>query len=136
MASVHKQVTVDAAAEEVWSVISDFAAGPLRMASGFVTGSLLDGEGVREVRFADGTVVRERFVASDEESRRIVYAVVDGVDGLVHDNASMTVAPDGEGRCRLVWTRDVLPHGLAPGFERAMEAGSQAIARTLGGGRT
>lgn len=135
MASVHKQSTINATAEEVWSVVSDFASGPYRMAPGFVTGSRLDDAGDRVVGFADGTVVRERLVASDEEARRIVYAVVDGLDGLVHDNASMKVVPEGEGRCRLVWTRDMLPDELSPVMERAMEQGIQVIGRTLGGSR-
>ncbi|CAL9616650.1 hypothetical protein SUDANB121_05769 [Nocardiopsis dassonvillei] len=135
MASVREELTINATAEEVWSVVSDFASGPHRMAPGFVTGSRLDGEGTRVVAFADGTVVRERFVASDGESRRIVYAVVGGLDGLVHDNASMEVVPEGEGRCRLVWTRDMLPDDLSSVMERAMEEGIRVIGRTLGAGR-
>ncbi|MFD3686020.1 SRPBCC family protein [Nocardiopsis sp. NPDC058631] len=136
MAYVRTQVTIDAGAEEVWSVVSDFASGPVRMAPGFVTSSRAEGGDVREVVFADGTVVRERLVSSDGESRRIAYAVVGGVDGLAHDNASMTVVPEGEDGCRLVWSRDVLPDGLAPVMERNMEEGLRVIGRALGRSRT
>jgi len=67
-----------------------------------------------EVHFvADGTVVRERRVCVDHDTRRIVYAVVGGSVQPDHDNASPQVVADGERRCRLVWIRDVLPDELA-----------------------
>jgi hypothetical protein len=131
MASVIRERVIDADADEVWTVISDFGTGPHRMAPGFVTGTEVEGD-TRVVTFGDGSVVRERLVAVDHEARRLAYAVVAGMDGLVHDNASMRVTPEGAGRCRFVWIHDALPDALAPGLAAAMEAGLRVMARTLG----
>jgi hypothetical protein len=48
-----------------------------------------------------------------------------------HDNAVMQVLPDGAGRCRFVWTRDVLPDELAEPLRVAMEQAAPIIKRTL-----
>src|SRR4051794_8326219 len=111
MASIRKEIVIESSAEDVWEVIGDFAAGPSRMAPGFVLDTRVEAD-CRIVTFADGTVIRERRVSVDHDTRRIVYAVVDGTVQPEHDNASMQVFADGERRCRLVWIRDVLPDEL------------------------
>lgn len=130
MASIHKEITIRAGAEEVWEVIGDFGAGPSRMAPGFVVDTRLDGAS-RIVTFADGTVARERLVSIDHDTRRIVYAVVGESIRPDHDNASMQVIADGEAHCRLVWIHDVLPDDLAPSLDTAMEHGLTVIEQTL-----
>jgi hypothetical protein len=60
---------------------------------------------------ADGTVVRERLVARDEDARRIVWAWID--DQVEHDNGSMQVFAEGQDRSRVVWIHDTLPENLA-----------------------
>ncbi|GAB3465086.1 SRPBCC family protein [Actinophytocola sediminis] len=129
MASVHREVVVESSAEDAWEVIGDFAEGPSRMAPGFVLDTQAEAD-CRVVTFADGTVVRERRVSVDHDTRRIVYAVLDG--DVQHDNASMQVLADGERRCRLVWIRDVLPDELATPMAEAMTHGLEVIRRTLG----
>jgi carbon monoxide dehydrogenase subunit G len=119
MASVIREVTVDAAPEQVWEALSDFAGGPLRMASGVFTGSRLVEPGVRELTFADGTVARERFVARDEQARRMVWSWVG--DEVAHDNTSMQVFAEGENRSRLVWIHDTLPDELTGWLATAMD---------------
>jgi hypothetical protein len=132
MASINKEIVIEAGADDVWEVIGDFAAGPSRMAPGFVVDTRAEA-GFRVVTFADGTVVRERCVDVDDASRRIVYSVVDGTVQPEHDNASMQVVADGERRCRLRWTRDLLPAELAAPMARAMSRGLEAVKRTLDG---
>jgi carbon monoxide dehydrogenase subunit G len=129
MALLRTEISIAAAPADVWDVIRDFASGPLRMAPGFVVGCEADAD-VRVVTFADGVVVHERFVALDDDERRIVYAVVGGSVQPDHDTAEMQVVPE-DGGCRLVWTHDVRPDELAPGFQAAMDRGAEVIKRTL-----
>ncbi len=42
MASVQKEIIIDADPAAVWAIISDFSDGPIRMAPGFVTDSRLE----------------------------------------------------------------------------------------------
>lgn len=94
MASISKEIVIESSAEDVWEVIGDFDAGPSRMAPGFVLDTRVEGD-CRVVTFADDSVVRERRVSVDHDTRRIVYAVVGGSVRPVHDNASMQVVADG-----------------------------------------
>lgn len=128
MASAYVEIELGVGADLAWQVIGDFAHGPVRMAPDFVQESRADGD-VREVRFVDGAVLIERSIARDDERRRLVYGLVGGAVEVEHDNAVMQVLDDGPDRCRLVWTRDVLPHELAERLQTAMERGGAAIAR-------
>ncbi|WP_020524592.1 SRPBCC family protein [Catelliglobosispora koreensis] len=128
MASLTKEITIEASADEVWAVIGDFAGGPSRMAPGYVVDARVDGEH-RVVTFANGTVAHERFVALDAGSRRIVYAI-EG-ERIVHDNASMQVLEDGPERCRLIWIHDFLPDAIAPVIESGMTQALGVIKHTL-----
>jgi hypothetical protein len=129
MALLRTEISIAAAPADVWDVIGDFAAGPLRMAPGFVVGCEA-GDEIRVVTFADGVVVHERLVALDEGSRRITYSVVGGTVRPDHDIAQMQVLPE-DGGCRFVWTRDLRPDELGPGFQAAMDRGAEVIRRTL-----
>lgn len=129
MALLRTEISIAAAPADVWDVIGDFAAGPLRMAPGFVVGCSAEGD-LRVVTFADGTVVHERLVLRDDEERRITYSVVDGTVRPDHDVARMQVVPEDDG-CRFVWTRDLRPDELGPGFQAAMDRGAEVIRRTL-----
>jgi hypothetical protein len=129
MALLRTEISIAAAPADVWDVIRDFAAGPLRMAPGFVVGCEADAD-VRVVTFADGVVVHERFIELDDAERRIVYGVVGGSVHPDHDTAQMQVVPE-DGGCRFIWTRELRPDELAPGFQVAMDRGSEVIKRTL-----
>jgi hypothetical protein len=50
---------------------------------------------------------------------------------MTHHNASAQVLLDGEGRSRLVWIADLLPHEAAPGVAAMMEECLVVIKRTL-----
>jgi hypothetical protein len=130
MASISLEVVIESSADDVWKVIGEFATGPSRMAPGFVVDTQSEGD-FRTVTFADGTVVTERCIGVDEQARRIAYSIVGGSVEPLHDNASMQAFPYGEGSCRLVWTRDVLPDGLAAPIADSMSRGLEVIKRTL-----
>ena len=133
MALLRTEISIAATLADVWDVIGDFEAGPLRMAPGFVVGCEADA-GTRVVTFADGSVVHERLVAVDEGERRITYSVVGGSVRPERDVAQMQVVPE-DGGCRFVWTRDLRPDELGPGFQAAMDRGAEVIGRTLGTGQ-
>ncbi|MFC9472165.1 SRPBCC family protein [Nocardia sp. NPDC056952] len=135
MASVHKEILIDADPAQVWAVISDFTDGPVRMAPGFVTDSQLVEPGVRTATFADGTVVRERLIALDEQARRIAYSVIGDTMRPTHDNASMQVFSHGDGHSRFVWIHDVQPDDLAAPMGAAIDHGLTIFKQTMESGR-
>ena len=124
MASIHKDISIDAPAETVWDAVRDFGALHRRLVPGFVLDTKIDGE-ARIVSFANGTVARELLVDCDEARRRLVYAVVS--ERVRQHSASVQVVADGDRRCRLVWIVDVLPHDIAPYMNAQMDVGAQAM---------
>ena len=124
MASIHKDITIDAPADEVWAALADFGALHQRLAPGFVTDTKLDGD-ARIVTFANGAVAREVLVDCDHQRQRLVYAIVS--DRVTQHSASAQVFADGPARCRFVWTVDVLPHDIAPYMSGQMDLGLAAM---------
>ncbi|RTE89805.1 SRPBCC family protein [Bradyrhizobium sp. LVM 105] len=110
MASIHNDIPLPAPARDVWDAVRDFGALHERLVPGFVTACTLDGD-ARIVSFANGSVAREVLVDCDDARRRLVYAISN--ERLKHYSASVQVIADGETRCRLVWTIDMLPNELA-----------------------
>jgi hypothetical protein len=127
MASIHKELEINAPAEDVWDAVRDVGAVHTRLAQQFVIDTQLDGDS-RLVTFANGEVVRERIVTMDDHARRLVYAVVDW--RTTHHNASFQVVP-GDTGCRLVWITDLLPDSLAALVNGFVEQGCVAIRQTL-----
>src|SRR5450631_2888676 len=74
VASIHKDISIDAAPNDVWDAVRDFGAVHTRLAPGFVTDARLDGD-ARIVTFANGNVAREVLVDCDDERRRLVYGI-------------------------------------------------------------
>ena len=130
MASIRKEILIDARPGDVWDALRDFGAVHERLARGFVTDTQLDGN-ERIVTFDDGTEAREHLVGVDDEARRLAYAIVESPRGIVHYNGSAQVLPDGEGGTRFVWIVDVLPDDFAGFIDGRMERGAEAIKRTL-----
>jgi hypothetical protein len=130
MASIHIEFDIEADAAQVWQVIGDWADGPVRMAPGHVVSSQATDD-IRVVTFADGFVARERLVTRDDEARRIVYSLIGETAPPDHDNAVMHVVPDGPGRCRFHWSRDVLPDEAAPPLSAAMQEAAPIIKSAL-----
>jgi hypothetical protein len=128
MASIQKEILLDADPDTVWDAVRDVGAPHSRLTPGVLLDTVLDGA-ARVVTFANGAVVREVVVDIDDECRRFAYAVVDGP--FAHHNASMQVIADGGGRSRLIWTTDLLPEELAPTVTGLIEQGAAAMKRTL-----
>ncbi|HET7219048.1 MAG TPA: SRPBCC family protein [Vicinamibacterales bacterium] len=128
MASIRKEIAVEAAADRVWAAIRDVGSIHLRLARDFVVDTRLEGDG-RIVTFANGAVIRERIVDIDDGSRRLAYTVVEW--RATHHHATFQVFAEGARRSRVVWIADLLPDDLAADVDGMMEQGSAAIKRTL-----
>ena len=128
MASIHKDISLDARPDDVWAAVRDFGAVHQRLVPGFVLDARLDGD-ARIVTFANGTVARELLVDCDEARRRLVYAVIS--ERVKHYSASVQVLADGDARARLVWIVDVLPNEIAPYVDGLMDQAALAMEKTL-----
>jgi carbon monoxide dehydrogenase subunit G len=128
MASLQKDIPIDAHPDDVWAAVRDFGAVH-RLAPGFALDSRLDGD-VRIVTFANGNVARELLVDCDDARRRLVYAVIS--ERVTHYNASVQVLADGEAHSRMIWTIDLLPNEVAPYIDGPMNQGALAVQKGLG----
>ena len=128
MATLRREMVIDAHPEQVWSAIRDVGAIHTRLARGFVTDTRLDGES-RLVTFANGVTVREQIIAVDDARRRLAYAVVEW--RATHYGASFEVFDESGGRSRVVWIVDLLPDDLAELVGNLMDFGVAAMKKTL-----
>jgi hypothetical protein len=129
MASLHKEIPIDADPEAVWAAVRDFGAVHRQLAPGFVVDARLEGE-ARVVTFANGTVARELLVDCDDARRRLVYAVLS--ERVKHYSASVQVRADGEVQSRLIWIVDLLPNEIAPYIDGQMDQAALAMQRAFG----
>ena len=130
MASIHREIQIAAAADEVWAAVRDFGAVHTRVAPGFLTDCRLEpGGSARVVTFGNGMQARELLVDLDDGQRRLVWSVVGGRP--THHNASMQIFADGEDRSRAVWIADLLPNELAGAIGAMIEQGLDAMKKTL-----
>ena len=123
MASLHRDIPINASPEHVWSIVRDFGTVQ-KLAPGFVVDAKLDGD-ARVVTFANGNVAREVLVDCDEARRRLVYAIVS--ERVTHYSASVQVLENGPARSRMSWIVDVLPNDIAPYISGQMDLGVAAM---------
>jgi len=126
VATIRKERSIDAPAEQVWDALRDWGALHERLVPGFVTDTRLDGED-RIVTFFNGAVAREILVDLDDEDRRLVWSVVDGP--YTHHNGAAQVFAEGDGS-RFVWTADLLPDEAAAPTDEMMERGIEVLKET------
>ncbi|HEX5224990.1 MAG TPA: SRPBCC family protein [Solirubrobacteraceae bacterium] len=128
MATIHKQRNIGVSPDRAWDALADWGALHERLAAGFATDTQLDGTD-RIVSFFNGVQARERFVSSDERTRRLAWSIVEGP--YAHHNGVARVLDDGAGGTLFEWTADVLPDETAERTAEMMEAGIEAVKRTL-----
>jgi hypothetical protein len=124
MASIYKEIPLDARPDDVWAAVRDYGAVHQRVAPGFVTDCKLDGDS-RVVTFANGNVAQELLVTMDDTRKRLVYAVVS--PRVKQHSASIQIFADGDSRSRVVWIADVLPDEIAPYIDGQMDLGTLAM---------
>jgi carbon monoxide dehydrogenase subunit G len=129
MASIRREISINASPEHVWSAVRDVGALHTRLVPGFVVDTKLE-DGARMVTFGNGSVARELIVDVDDDARRIAWAVVG--TRMTHHNASLQALAEN-GRTRGVWIADLLPHELAPQIAGMIEQGLSVMKRTMEG---
>ena len=129
MASIRKEIVIEASPKRVWDAVRDVGAVHERLAPGFVVDTRLEA-GARVVTFANGLVARELIVDVDDEARRLAWAVV-GSPRLTHHNASMQIFDDGDRGSRVVWIADLLPNEIAGSIAAMIEEGLGTMKKTL-----
>ena len=129
MATIRREISVDATPETAWAAVRD-VGNAHQLFAGVLTDCRLE-DGARTVTFANGMVVRELIVAVDDEARRFAWSARG--ERFAHHNASLEVLPAAEGRSRVVWTADLLPDEMAPAVAGLMDMGGAAMQRTLRG---
>ena len=127
MATIRKEILIDARPETVWSALRDVGAIHTRLAPGFVTDVRLEA-GARVVTFGNGTVARELIVSVEDTERRLVWSVVGS--RMTHHNGAAQVFAHGAGS-RFVWTADILPDEVAPSIDGMMQQAMPIIKQTL-----
>jgi hypothetical protein len=128
MATIKREVDLDLAADSAWSEVRKF-----NNAAKLFAGVLIDckSEGdTRSVTFANGSTINERLVTRDDQERRLVYTVLDGL--FTQHSASLQIVETAKG-CRFVWISDFLPDSAAGGVTPLVDAGCQALARYFAG---
>ena len=129
MASIRREVEIDASPETAWDALRDVGALHQRLVPGFVVDTRLE-EGARIVTFGNGMVARELIVDVDDEARRLAWAVV-GSPRLTHHNASLQIFAEGEGRSRIVWVADLLPNEVAVYIQAMIDQGMAVMKQTM-----
>jgi hypothetical protein len=129
MASIRREVSINAPPEHVWSAVRDVGALHTRLVPGFVIDTKLE-DGARVVTFGNGSVARELIVDVDDDARRLAWAVVG--TRMTHHNASLQIFAEN-GRTRGVWIADLLPHEIAPQIAGMIEQGLSVMKRTMEG---
>ena len=127
MATIRREIRIQAAAEKVWDAMRDVGALHTRLCPEFVTDTKMEGSDARLVTFANGRQARELIVGVDDATRRVCWAIVD--EPFVHYNGAAHVTALSDGACQFTWVSDVLPNELAPTVTAMIEAGIAAIKR-------
>jgi carbon monoxide dehydrogenase subunit G len=127
MASIRKEVEIDASPEAVWAAMRDVGALP-KLAPGFVTDCKLEGDS-RIVTFGNGLVAREVIIDVDDEARRVAWSAKS--ERLSHHNASSQVFASGSGT-KVVWIADLLPNEMKAPIAGMIDMGLSAMQKALG----
>jgi mxaD protein len=112
MGNVSMNTELNASAEEVWKVISDFN-GLTKFISAIVD-STTEGTGVGAVRtltLENGAQIVERLESLDGQARKLGYSILTSPLPLEGYVAVMTVLALDDDRCKLVWSSTFQPHG-------------------------
>ena len=128
MASIHREIRLDARAEDVWDAVRDVGNIHKRLCPGFLADCRMEGPDARIVTFGNGMAAKELIIDLDDARRRVSWSAVGG--RLTHHNASMQIFADGEG-CRAVWIADLLPNDLAIPIAGMIVQGMAAMKQTL-----
>jgi Polyketide cyclase / dehydrase and lipid transport len=128
MASIRKEIVIEACPDDIWAALRDVGAVHKRLAPGFVTNTQLEGD-ARIVTFGNGFVTREVIIDLDDKARRIAYSAHS--ERLTHHSAAIQVFGESGGPSKIVWIADLLPNEIAGTISSMMDQGCAAMKQTL-----
>ena len=129
MASIRREIRIDAAPEKVWDAVRDIGNIHKRLVPGFVADCRMEGDDARIVTFGNGLVVKEIIVDRDDAVRRLCWSAKS--EQMTHHNASMQIFADGANGTKAVWIADLLPNEIAPTIGAMIEQGMSVMKKTL-----
>jgi carbon monoxide dehydrogenase subunit G len=121
------EIDIDKPADEVWAVTGDF--GGLGNWMPGIESCVVEGDD-RKLKMM-GMEITERLERRDEDSREIVYGIVDGVPVGSH-RATITVVPDGDAS-HVTWDVEVDPDDMTEMMQGIYQQSLQALKDHLGG---
>jgi len=128
MASIRKEIRIDAPLDRVWAALRDVGALHTKLVPGFVKDAYMEGN-TRIVTFGNGMVAREDIVSIDPAQHRVAWAIIG--QQFQHYNGAAWVEPDPKGGSRFIWTADLLPNELAGQVDQMMTVGIAVVKHTL-----
>ena len=96
MASIHKDILIDASPDDVWDAVRDFGALHTRLVPGFVHRHQTRRRRAHRDVLPTAPSRAKLLVDCDDARRRLVYAVVS--ERVKQHSASVQVFADGDGR--------------------------------------
>jgi mxaD protein len=141
--SVSKEAVIALSPADLWKKVGDFNGlntwHPAISKSEVVKGNNNEVGAHRKLTLADGAVIVEELAARDETAMSLTYTIVEGPLPVTDYRATVSVAPEGEGKSKLVWSSTFKP---AAGTEAAKaqeiiggvyQAGLDNLANPAGG---
>jgi len=130
MASIRKEIRIDAPVDRIWDALKDVGALHTKLVPGFVKDTRMEGN-TRVVTFGNDMVAREEIVSVDAGRRRVAWAIVG--QQFRHYSGAACVESDPKGGSRFIWTTDLLPDELAAEVDLMMTAGIAVVKQTMEG---
>lgn len=127
MASVLKQIDVDANVDMAWLKVAD--AGSVDKLISQIKTCRLEGD-MRYCAMADGAQIVEQIVTIDNDNRRMAYRISGGDIPFEFHAGSMQVVQRGTG-ARLLWAFDFKPDALEGPIAQMLEAAAESIRLAL-----
>jgi carbon monoxide dehydrogenase subunit G len=129
MASIRREIRIDAPPEKVWDAVRDIGNIHKRLVPGVVVDCRMEGDDARIVTFGNGPVVKEIIVDRDDAARRLCWSARS--ERLKHHNASMQIFADGANGTKAVWIADLLPNEAASAVGAMIDQGMGVMKKTL-----
>ncbi len=125
MGEAQASIGIDRGADEVWTVVGDFAGIGWMAGIDSVT---VDGDD-RTLQTM-GLEIVEHLISRDDEARAITYGIVGGSLPVESHEATITVVPAGES-CTVTWDVAVEPDGLTAIMEQTYQGALKALKERL-----
>jgi hypothetical protein len=128
MGDIRHETTIACDPEAAWRVVGQF--GDLSWFPGVQIESV-EGDD-RVIPFGEDRIT-ERLVSREDQSRAITYSIVESPWGIEKHEASITVTPEGDDQCRVLYTATVEPDEMTPVFDATYAGALEALKAHLEG---